>query len=567
MTASQPNKNITNQDSPIDWSVTSEEGYDRMVLPDGTESTETSGTWNAPSNGTYTFKAYDSVGNFTQTDVVVSNIDKTNPVLNITGVPQGDSVQGPVTLNYTASDEHYSKIKLPNGNSSNGTEGEYVVRRNGTYLFTAFDTAGNSTTETLKITNLVRRNDVSANDADNAIQDAKDDLTLDTLQSAMDSVMGMPNGAEKDSRVAQITALQQQYLAKSGEDITDKLQVINSMIDNTNGNKIMGVSNDGVDRSSTIDAIKTLEPKDRSSLVTNLVEATDNLEGTFIDGGNKLESSTNNVKLEVGQTLTPKDLVNVTYNGVTLSEDQINSLKIIKETGSESLLSDSNKAVKPGVAKVRVKLTSESDNETSGYSSLTASTNPFVSTVGKIVDKAISMFSVNADPSEDPTETDPIDVTIVEKPVISSGTTSASGDVTVKYDLNETAQLSLSAQVVDFGVSTGISEVSQETPMTAIVKSSTVYDLDLSPQTNLVNEEDPSVEIPSTKASISFNDAVDFTALPVPNSSLNLVTNGNATTALENRSKVYNMNFKIGDVIGSKAGKYKMPIRITLTQK
>ncbi|MCH4201244.1 OmpL47-type beta-barrel domain-containing protein, partial [Clostridium tyrobutyricum] len=68
-------------------------GFDKIVLPDNSEITTETGTFKVIQNGTYTFKAYDKVGNVTTQTVTVSKIDKTAP-----GTPTISNDKGTVTI-------------------------------------------------------------------------------------------------------------------------------------------------------------------------------------------------------------------------------------------------------------------------------------------------------------------------------------------------------------------------------------------------------------------------------------------------------------------------------------
>lgn len=248
--------------------------------------------------------------------------------------------------------------------------------------------------------------------------------------------------------------------------------------------------------------------------------------------------------------------VEVTYNGVKVDDSKLSDLSLPDITTEEfNEYFDENKiAIKKGSLTSKIRLTAEYDpNENELKTpSLTAG-----------LMKAFGLNDENV--VSNPAETEPVTINIIQ-PVVSSGETTANGDVEVKYNLNETAQLILSSDSVTFGSNTGLAEVEQDGTLTATVKSSTTYDLDLTPKSNLVNQADSSIEIPSTKANVKIADG-EFKVLPEPNATINLVSGEEKTTDLEGRKKDYSLKFKIDEIIGSKAGKYTMPIRITLTQK
>lgn len=78
--------------SPSDWTmnpvtiaVTAEDetGIDRIVLPNGHVVRSDTASFTVERNGTYTFHAYDIVGNHTSKSITVSNIDRGIPILEI----------------------------------------------------------------------------------------------------------------------------------------------------------------------------------------------------------------------------------------------------------------------------------------------------------------------------------------------------------------------------------------------------------------------------------------------------------------------------------------------------
>lgn len=84
----------------------------------------------------------------------VSNIDKTPPTLTLTQDPT-TATNGTVTITATASDNvAVESIAKPDNTVVAGSSTTYAVSANGTYTFTATDTAGNVGTQSINISNI-----------------------------------------------------------------------------------------------------------------------------------------------------------------------------------------------------------------------------------------------------------------------------------------------------------------------------------------------------------------------------------------------------------------------------
>ena len=139
------------------WDNDYESGIDRIVLPDGNVVKVEDGQYSINTNyiagnGTYTFEAYDKLGNKTTKTITVDNVDKNAPNLQVYADNE-EWINQPVKINISAWDYTYesgiAKVKLPNGEflyaekGINNLNGEYYVEENGDYEFIAYDFAGN----------------------------------------------------------------------------------------------------------------------------------------------------------------------------------------------------------------------------------------------------------------------------------------------------------------------------------------------------------------------------------------------------------------------------------------
>ena len=103
-------------------------------------------TLTVSQNGTYSFRVTDAAGNFTEKSVVINDIDKDPPTLEVTGNAAEWTTES-VTLTATASDgtiEYYDGYSWVTGDT-------LTVSENGTYLFRVTDAAGNVTEKSVVV--------------------------------------------------------------------------------------------------------------------------------------------------------------------------------------------------------------------------------------------------------------------------------------------------------------------------------------------------------------------------------------------------------------------------------
>lgn len=104
----------------------------------------------ADSNGTYTVTVTDKAGNTTTQAITISNIDKTEPGLTVSG---GDIGAASLTLKAEAKQNGGSPVTVTAKDSSGNVltangDGSYTVTKPGKYTFTAATGAGQTTVET-----------------------------------------------------------------------------------------------------------------------------------------------------------------------------------------------------------------------------------------------------------------------------------------------------------------------------------------------------------------------------------------------------------------------------------
>lgn len=128
-------------------------GLKEIQLPDGTKIPHSTATFTVTKNGTYTFHAYDQLGNKSTKSITISNIDKKPPTIHLSYTPTNWTNQ-PIKITATASDENgIEKIITPGGSTVYGSTASIQVTKNGTYTFEAYDKVGNRAVKSITISN------------------------------------------------------------------------------------------------------------------------------------------------------------------------------------------------------------------------------------------------------------------------------------------------------------------------------------------------------------------------------------------------------------------------------
>lgn len=128
-----------------------ESGLREIVLPDGSSLAQKEGTFTIQENGTYTIIAYDNAGNFTIYVLEINNIYKNMLQLEVIPIMHEDQT----ILHWKVTNtEQYQSIILPDGTTSTQTEGNFLVEKNGTYTFLAYDKMYNYIAKAVEIQNL-----------------------------------------------------------------------------------------------------------------------------------------------------------------------------------------------------------------------------------------------------------------------------------------------------------------------------------------------------------------------------------------------------------------------------
>lgn len=140
----------------IHWTASdSQSGFNRVVLPDGTSTTNASGDFTVTDNGTYTFTLYDNVGNSRNLTENINNIDKIMPE-GVLSLQENRLTDEKIKISWKAFDlqSGFSKILLPDSTFSTNATGEFTVSQMGDYSFVIYDRVGNTRELSINVSNV-----------------------------------------------------------------------------------------------------------------------------------------------------------------------------------------------------------------------------------------------------------------------------------------------------------------------------------------------------------------------------------------------------------------------------
>lgn len=140
----------------IHWTASdSQSGFNIVVLPDGTSTTNASGDFTVTDNGTYTFTLYDNVGNSRILTENINNIDKIMPE-GVLSLQENRLTDEKIKISWKAFDlqSGFSKILLPDSTFSTNATGEFTVAQMGDYSFVIYDRVGNMRELSINVSNV-----------------------------------------------------------------------------------------------------------------------------------------------------------------------------------------------------------------------------------------------------------------------------------------------------------------------------------------------------------------------------------------------------------------------------
>ncbi|WP_147566610.1 OmpL47-type beta-barrel domain-containing protein [Clostridium tyrobutyricum] len=231
-------ENWTKDDVTLTVNASDEDGgsgFDKIVLPDNSEITTATGTFNVTQNGTYTFKAYDKAGNITTQTVTVSKIDKTAP-----GTPTITNNNGTVTI--TSGTDSESGVKEADYSIDGGAYQKYtapftLTSGNHTVKAKTVDNAGNSSSE---VTENITISDAALEEATDAVEHAEDTKKQEDLDHARDLVDALPDSSEKQDLEDRLDNVQDEInqAAQTEQDLQDAKDAVDHAGDTLDQNDL-----------------------------------------------------------------------------------------------------------------------------------------------------------------------------------------------------------------------------------------------------------------------------------------------------------------------------------------
>ena len=153
---SQRTSEWTGETTIVSWECTDDQsGFKEILLPDGTSSKEKTGEFTTEQVGTFTFVAYDNVGNKKSVNINIQNIDKVQPELQLSKNTE-EWTNEDVIISWEADDKQsgFNYILLPDGSISKNKSDSTNAEKNGNYSFIVYDNVGNTILKTIEITNI-----------------------------------------------------------------------------------------------------------------------------------------------------------------------------------------------------------------------------------------------------------------------------------------------------------------------------------------------------------------------------------------------------------------------------
>lgn len=192
---------------PVSIKVTAKDNdaISKIVLPDGTIVTENNVEFEVKQNGIYRFTIFDNSSNIEVLEVPVRNIDNLIPKISAK-ILNSNWTNKTVDIQVTASDDlEISHIKLPNGTTSKLLNFIYTVDKNSSLEFTVTDNVGNTSSATVKVTNI----DKDAPSISTKTSNLKDNNTVDVEIAVNESLSGLdylnlPDGSKTTNSKAKL---------------------------------------------------------------------------------------------------------------------------------------------------------------------------------------------------------------------------------------------------------------------------------------------------------------------------------------------------------------------------
>lgn len=142
------------------------------------------------------------------------------------------------------------------------------------------------------------------------------------------------------------------------------------------------------------------------------------------------------------------------------------------------------------------------------------------------------------------------------------GKNSTQQTINAQFTQDESVQLTLSSNDVNFGTVSGLTSNNKDNAVTVTVSSSLPYDVTLKPNSDFTNG---SVSIPITKFGLKVDSGSvsNFTGV---SDTKKIADKAVATYSNDSKTKSYNLSFTLDKTIGEKSGTYSAPLTLSLIQ-
>lgn len=507
--------NPTNSSVCINIKNVSDEGgsgLSKVVGPDDSviKQSEMTGYYSyyVKENGTYSFKIIDMAGNETIKTVTISNIDKVNPTLtNVSYDNNKVAAKGIITFSALDADSGIKSVKVNDVDLTLIESGNYSyeVNSNGSYKITVTDKAGNVITQTVTVSNI----DLTKPTVNQVISEYSNGEAKVTIKAT-------PNGKAKVKSYA--------YAYKSKVSTFALFSVLNDEITGEGDSITLDVNDESyVEGSFTTETNQvTTFTVDGYNVVVNEAIHEDNWLNKYI--ADQLGKDVEDLTIEDVESI--KD-VSVPNQGIT---DIPYTMKYMENLETIDL----------------------SDNDLTKIPSF----------VGDL--ENLKKLNVSGNLDLDQSTIPDLSEGLVLKPIYDESTTgSASGDVDVDVEQQNSIELVVSSNIVDFGEVTGLTEsdMVEPTNFKIGVQSSKTYDVSIKATSDCIGQNDSNNVIPISKLKFNVEDG-EFLEM-----SKNEILIAESQPATEGVRSLYKINFKMGKTLGYAKDDYKTSINVVAMQQ
>lgn len=310
----------TNKSYNIKVSASDKNGISKIVLPDGSILNSKEVIYNVKNNGTYTFEAFDTIGNKSSINVLVENIDTTKPIINIEKSKLKDDNSIDLFINATDKESGIKSIYLNNDSQINLDNPIINIKSNGIYKILVSDLAGNISEETITISNIIDASEIDTEEPKISYSLSNYNITNEDV---IINIIATDNKGIKEIRTPDGNVLSSSaavYSVSTNGDYTFEVSDINNNTAN------ITVSIDNIDKSSIkADIVKSsLLPDNTIDLTLNINKDSDYIDSIKINDNIHVDSD--NPTLNVNKNGTYQFYIEDTANNKTIVKTVVNDI-------------------------------------------------------------------------------------------------------------------------------------------------------------------------------------------------------------------------------------------------